>query len=242
MRLATQQTASRASAKHLGSSDRTRSAICLAELLLPGLGRHIVCTPGGCIALRQSTNLSPPQVSSQCAKANLKAIRCHEALRYTLQNHIAAHSRFRINKQIPTPLHQASQSYKIFLCSQSVGRYLNEEFLRAAQPLNLPRLGPESWTVRDSRVEPSTLRLNITDVPTSIAEPSTLKAETVEGSIPQARTLHENAPHHGRFIIQSGTLRAEARNRGRFHSADPNPPRKRPASWKVHPPERNLPR
>ena len=41
----------------------------LLKLLLPGLGRHIVCTPGGCIALCQSTNLSPPQVSSQCAKA-----------------------------------------------------------------------------------------------------------------------------------------------------------------------------
>ena len=47
---------------------------------------------------------------------------------------------------------------------------------------------------------------------------------------------------HGRFSIQSGTIHAEARNRGRFHSAGPNPPRKRPASWKVHPPERNHPR
>ena len=107
-------------------------------------------------------------------RLNLKAIRCHEALRYTLQNHIAAHSRFRINKRIPTPLHQAPQSYKNILCSQSVGRYLNEEFLRAAQPLNLPRLGPESRTVRDSRVEPSTLRLDITDGPCLRSEPSTL--------------------------------------------------------------------
>ena len=41
----------------------------LLKLLLPGLGRHIVCTPGDCIALCQPTNLSPPQVSSQCAKA-----------------------------------------------------------------------------------------------------------------------------------------------------------------------------
>ena len=55
----------------------------------------------------------------------------------------------------------------------------------------------------------------------SRAEPSTLKPEIVEGSIPQTRTLHENAPHHGRFSIQSGTIHAEARNRGRFHSADP---------------------
>ena len=56
---------------------------------------------------------------------------------------------------------------------------------------------------------------------TSRAEPSTLKPEIVEGSIPQTRTIHGNAPHHGRFNIQSGTIRAETRNRGRFHSADP---------------------
>ena len=126
-------------------------------------------------------------------RLNLKAIRCHEALRYALQNHIAAHSRFRINKQIPTPLHQASQSYKIFLCSQSVVRYLNEEFVRTSQPLNLPRLGPESrmvrgsgldlpclgsesWTVRVSGVEPSTLKVDIVDGSVSRREPSTLRA------------------------------------------------------------------
>ena len=63
------RTTSRTSAKHLGSSDRTALPSALLKLLLPGLGRHIVCTPGGCIALCQSTNLSPPQVSSQCAKA-----------------------------------------------------------------------------------------------------------------------------------------------------------------------------
>ena len=96
-------------------------------------------------------------------RLNLKAIRCHEALRYALQNHIAAHSRFRINKRIPTPLHQAPQSYKNFLCSQSVGRYLNEEFLRAAQPLNLPRLGPESRTVRCKQSQPSAIKTHITD-------------------------------------------------------------------------------
>ena len=141
-------------------------------------------------------------------RLNLKAIRCHEALRYALQNHIAAHSRFRINKRIPTPLHQASQSYKIFLCSQSVGRYLNEEFLRAAQPLNLPRLGPESWTVRASGLEPSTLRLNIAD-----------------GSILQDRTFHDNASYHGRSISQTRTFHAKGRYRGRFHSPGPNLPR-----------------
>ena len=57
----------------------------------------------------------------------------------------------------------------------------------------------------------------------SRAEPSALKPETVEGPIPQGRTLHENAPHHGRFSIQSGTIHAEARNRGRFHSPDQFP-------------------
>ena len=76
----------------------------------------------------------------------------------------------------------------------------------------------------------------------SRAEPSTLKPETVEGSIPQGRTLHENTAHHGRFNVQSGTIRAEARNRGRFHSPSPNPPRKSPASWKVQHPEWNHPR
>ena len=57
----------------------------------------------------------------------------------------------------------------------------------------------------------------------SRAEPSALKPEIVEGSIPQARTLHENAAHHGRFSIQSGTIHAEARNRGRFHFPTPFP-------------------
>ena len=55
----------------------------------------------------------------------------------------------------------------------------------------------------------------------SRSEPSTLKPEIVEGPIPQGRTLHEKALHHGRFNVQSGTIHAEARNRGRFHSADP---------------------
>ena len=76
----------------------------------------------------------------------------------------------------------------------------------------------------------------------SRAEPSTLKPEIVEGSISQARTLHENAPHHGRFRIQSGTLRAEALNRGRFHSPDPNHPRKCLISWMVQYPGANPPR
>ena len=147
-------------------------------------------------------------------RLNLKAIRCHESLRYALQNHIAAHSRFRINKRIPTPLHQAPQSYKIFLCSQSVGRYLNEEFLRASQPLNLPRLGPESRTVRDPRVEPSTLRLDITDGSCLRSEPSTIMRHIADGSTLQDRTFHANAPYRGWFSIQKRTLHVNAPYRG----------------------------
>ena len=59
------------------------------------------------------------------------------------------------------------------------------------------------------------------DGSSSRAEPSMLNPEIVEGSILQTRTLHENAQHHGGFNVQSGTIHAEARNRGRFHSADP---------------------
>ena len=184
LRLVTQQTASRASAKHLGSSDRTRSAICLAEAAIARTGpthrlyaRRLHCPCANPLTFRyHKSHRNVPRL-------NLKAIRCHEALRYALQNHIAAHSRFRINKRIPTPLHQAPQSYKIFLCSQSVGRYLNEEFLRAAQPLNLPRLGPESRTVRASGLEPSTLRLNIMDCPYLRSAPSTLMPHIADGSV-----------------------------------------------------------
>ena len=57
----------------------------------------------------------------------------------------------------------------------------------------------------------------------SRAEPSTLRPKIADGSILQDRTIHENAPHHGRSSIQSGTLHAEARNRGRFHSPDQFP-------------------
>ena len=72
--------------------------------------------------------------------------------------------------------------------------------------------------------------------------PSMLMLHFADGSILQARTLHENAPHHGRFIIQSGTIHAEARNRGRFHSPGPNPPRFRPESRTVRCKQSNLPR
>ena len=141
-------------------------------------------------------------------RLNLKAIRCHEALRYALQNHIAAHSRFRINKRIPTPLHQAPQSYKIFLCSQSVGRYLNEEFLRASQPLNLPHFRPESWTVRCKQSQPSAIKTHITD-----------------SSGISVGTFHAETRYRGRSISQIRAFHANAPFRGWFHSPGPNLPR-----------------
>ena len=107
---------------------------------------------------------------------------------------------------------------------------------------NPPRFRPESRTVRCKQNQPSTRRLDITDGPCLRSAPSMLMLHIADGSILQDRTIHENAPHHGRFILQSGTIHAEARNRGRFHFPDPNPPRKRRASWKVQHPERNHPR
>ena len=67
----------------------------------------------------------------------------------------------------------------------------------------------------------------------SRAEPSALRLEIADGSILQDRTFHENALHHGKFSIQSGTIHAEAGNRGRFHFPGPNPPRFRPESRTV---------
>ena len=107
---------------------------------------------------------------------------------------------------------------------------------------NPPRFRPESRTVRCKQNQPSTRRLDITDGPCLRSAPSMLMPHFADGSILQDRTFHENVPHHGRFSIQSGTLRAEVRNRGRFHSSGPNLPRKCPASWKVQRPERNHPR
>ena len=107
---------------------------------------------------------------------------------------------------------------------------------------NLPRFRPESRTVQCKQNHPSTRRLDITDGPCLRSAHSMLMPHIADGSILQDRTFHENAAHHGRFSIQSGTIRAEARNRGRFHFPDPNPPRKRRASWKVQHPERNHPR
>ena len=98
---------------------------------------------------------------------------------------------------------------------------------------NPPRFRPESRTVRCKQNQPSTRRLDITDGPCFRSAPSMLMPHFADGSILQTRTLHENAPHHGRFSIQSGTLHAEARNRGWFHSPDSNPPRFRPESRTV---------
>ena len=56
---------------------------------------------------------------------------------------------------------------------------------------NLPHLGPESWTVRVSYVEPSTLEVDI-----------------VDGSILQDLTFHANAPYRGWFDVQGWTFHA----------------------------------
>ena len=80
---------------------------------------------------------------------------------------------------------------------------------------NLPHFGPESRMVRDSRVEPSTLRLNITDSPYLRREPSTLKADIEDGSMtragPSMLTLHIADGS----ILQDRTLHAKARSRRR---------------------------
>ena len=64
---------------------------------------------------------------------------------------------------------------------------------------NLPHFGPESWTVRVSVLESSTLRLNIADGPCLRSEPSMLKADIVDGSGFKSRTFHAETQYHGRF-------------------------------------------
>ena len=59
----------------------------------------------------------------------------------------------------------------------------------------------------------------------SRAEPSTLRPETVEGSIPQARTIHDNASYHGWFSIQARTLHDLGLNHGQFDVNRTNLPR-----------------
>ena len=141
----------------------------------------------------------------------------------TLHENAPHHGRFSI------------QSGTLHAEARNCGRFHSSE-------LNPPRFRPESRTVRCKQNQPSTRRLDITDGPCLRSAPSMLMLHIADGSISQARTFHEKAPHHGRFSIQSGTIHAEARNRGRFHSSGPNPPRKRPVSWKVQCPERNHPR
>ena len=123
----------------------------------------------------------------------------------TIHENAAHHGRFNV------------QSGTIHAEARNRGRFHSAD-------ANPPRFRPESRTVQCKQNHPSTRRLDITDGPYLRREPSTIMLHIAEGSIPQARTLHENAPHHGRFSIQSGTIHAEARNRGRFHSSESNPP------------------
>ena len=88
---------------------------------------------------------------------------------------------------------------KFFSVPNQLAAILTKNFCAPPSPLNLPRLGPESRTVRDPRVEPSTLRLNIAD-----------------GSILQDRTFHVNASYHGWFSIHTRTLHVNAPYRGQF--------------------------
>ena len=124
----------------------------------------------------------------------------------TLHENAPHHGRFSI------------QSGTLHAEARNCGRFHSSE-------LNPPRFRPESRTVRCKQNQPSTRRLDITDGPCLRSAPSMLMLHFADGSILQDRTLHENAPHHGRFSIQSWTFHANAPYRGRFHSADPNLPR-----------------
>ena len=52
--------------------------------------------------------------------------------------------------------------------------------------LDLPCLGPESWTVREPCVEPSTLEVDIADGSGFRAGPSTLEVDIADGSMSKA--------------------------------------------------------
>ena len=90
---------------------------------------------------------------------------------------------------------------------------------------DLPHFGPESRMVRDSRVEPSTLRLNITDGPYLRSAPSMLMPHFADGSILQDRTFYAETPYQGRSISQKRTLHAKGRFRGQFDVNEANLPR-----------------
>ena len=114
---------------------------------------------------------------------------------------------------------------KFFSVPNQLAAILTKNFCAPPSPLNLPRLGPESWTVRDPRVEPSTLRLDITDGPYLRSEPSMLMPHFANGSILQDRTFHVNAPYRGWFSIQARTFHAKGRFRGQFDVNKANLPR-----------------
>ena len=73
--------------------------------------------------------------------------------------------------------------------------------------------------VRYKTAEPSTLEAHIMEGSVSGGEPSTPKTKIVDGSRAAGRTVHDNAPFHGRFNIQKQTFHAEDRHRGRFRGA-----------------------
>ena len=53
-----------------------------------------------------------------------------------------------------------------------------------------------------SRSEPSTVKVDIMDGSILGSEPSTLEPDIVEGSGEAGRTVHVNAPYHGRFGVR----------------------------------------
>ena len=75
---------------------------------------------------------------------------------------------------------------KFFSVPNQLAPILTKNFCAPPSPLNLPRLGPESRMVQYPGVEPSTLRLDITDGPHLRREPSTLKANIEDGSMTRA--------------------------------------------------------
>ena len=87
--------------------------------------------------------------------------------------------------------------------------------------------------VRYKTAEPSTLEAHIMEGSVSGGEPSTPKTKIVDGSRAAGRTVHVNAPFHGRFNIQKQTFHAEDRYRGWFDIKQRNRPHWRPISWMV---------
>ena len=107
---------------------------------------------------------------------------------------------------------------------------------------NLPRRRPISWMVRSKTAEPSTLEAHIMEGSIFRSEPSMSEVDFVEGSGAAGRTIHDNAPYHGRFNIQGRTIHVGGRYHGWFRGSRANRPCYCPVSWKVQYPEPNLPR